>query len=211
MLGSYLRKCRERLKENRGRAYSLRQVAIRVGIEPAYLSKIEKEIVPPPSENVISKLAQELKLNPNELMARAEKLPAALRSAFKDHPTLLAELAEVMGRHDKSTPLTLGTLLEGYKNTDGDFPDAAKLSQVRLEVKQTPASWGKEEARRLLQKNGYEVEDNQGSPNSNSLTVSGDGTSFTVWPKTSWKVRQIRLGTRQSLERKWRGDFFFGF
>lgn len=211
MFGSYLRKCRERLKKAKGRPFGLRQVAGRAGIRPAYLSKIENEKVPPPPEEIIYNLARELELDPNEVMAKADKIPMVVRSAFKNHPTLVAELAEVIGRYDKSTPLTLGTLLEGYKNTDGDFPDAAKLSQVRLEVKQTPASWGKEEARRLLQKNGYEVEDNQGSPNSNSLTVSGDGTSFTVWPKTSWKVRQIRLGTRQSLERKWRDDFFFGF
>lgn len=43
--GTYIREARLRLQEEDRRTYSLRQVAERVGIEPSYLSKIERGMV----------------------------------------------------------------------------------------------------------------------------------------------------------------------
>ena len=57
--GEYVRQVRERLRCD-DRRYSLRQVAQRIGVEPAYLSKIERGDVPPPSEQTTRKLAGEL-------------------------------------------------------------------------------------------------------------------------------------------------------
>ena len=45
--GTYIRQRREALKETDKR-YSVRQVAQRIGVEPAYLSKIEREDVAHP-------------------------------------------------------------------------------------------------------------------------------------------------------------------
>jgi len=208
MFGKYLRKRREQLKAERGRLFSLRQVAGRAGIKPAYLSKVEQDQVPPPSEGMIFRLANELELDPDELLGRAGKIPELLRTAFQDHPSLVRELAEGVRRHDKATPLSVSTILQNMDSaTTRDKADLVK----EPEVNQSPALWGKEEAQRLLIERGYTVEDSQSAPNSNSLSVTREGTSFTVWPKTSWKVRLIRLGTSKSLERKGREDFFFGF
>ena len=57
--GKHLRTTREALRKT-DRSFSLRQVAMRVGIEPAYLSKIERGEVAPPSEATTRKLAAEL-------------------------------------------------------------------------------------------------------------------------------------------------------
>jgi HTH-type transcriptional regulator, competence development regulator len=211
MFGPNLRKRREQLKELDDKSYSLRKVASRVGIEPAYLSKIEQGNVPAPSEQVIYKLAQELNVNANELMARADKLPEGLTKTFREHPNLVAELEEVIKRRDKSKPLNLKTLLESYNLLNETNLEEFNSSQMPSEIKQTPALWGKEEARRLLLEKGFTVENNEGSPNSNSLLVFKDGNSFTVWPKTSWKEKLIRLGAKKSLNNKDKNDFFFGF
>lgn len=40
-----------------GVRFSLRQVASRIGVEPAYLSKVERGLVPPPSEGTLLRLA----------------------------------------------------------------------------------------------------------------------------------------------------------
>lgn len=40
------------------RRFSLRQVAMRVGVEPAYLSKIERGYFAPPSEELICQVKQ---------------------------------------------------------------------------------------------------------------------------------------------------------
>ena len=47
--GSYIRDCREALN-NESKKYSVRKVAEKIGVEPAFLSKVERDIVPPPSE-----------------------------------------------------------------------------------------------------------------------------------------------------------------
>ena len=57
--GSYIRGRREALK--RGDAsFSLRKVAGRIGVEPSYLSKVERGEEPPPSEEKIKAIAGEL-------------------------------------------------------------------------------------------------------------------------------------------------------
>ena len=89
--GGYIRSCRERLKAS-DRAYSVRQLAGRLGIEPSYLSKIERGDFPPPSEEVIGKLAQELGEDRDILLALAGKVSTDLREAILKRPQLVAQL-----------------------------------------------------------------------------------------------------------------------
>jgi transcriptional regulator with XRE-family HTH domain len=56
IFGEHIRQRREALLAS-DKQYSLRQVATRIGIEPAYLSKIDRGVFSPPSEEVILKLA----------------------------------------------------------------------------------------------------------------------------------------------------------
>lgn len=89
--GSYVRKRREELLQN-DRSFSLRQVAGRIGIEPAYLSKIERGDFAPPSEKVIRKLASELGENPDILLALAGKVSKDLLEVILKRPQLIADL-----------------------------------------------------------------------------------------------------------------------
>lgn len=91
MIGEYLRTRREQLRES-DRRYSLRQVAQRVGIEPAYLSKIERGEAPPPSEATLKKLAAELGEDPDVLLALAGKVSSDLLEIIRKRPRLFAEL-----------------------------------------------------------------------------------------------------------------------
>ena len=90
-LGKYIREVRERRKRE-DRRFSLRQVANRVGIEPAYLSKVEREHVPPPSEETIRRLALELGEDPDLLLAMAGKVSTDLRKIIIHRPQLFGEL-----------------------------------------------------------------------------------------------------------------------
>ena len=63
--------------------FSLRKVAARVGIEPSYLSKIERGEQPPPGEQTIRRIAEELGENPDALLALAGKVSS-------DHFDLIA-------------------------------------------------------------------------------------------------------------------------
>lgn len=91
MFGQFIRKKREELKRD-DRRYSLRQVAFRVGVEPAYLSKIERRETPPPSEEKIRRLASELGVDPDYLLAMAGKVAGDLQGIIRKRPVLFAGL-----------------------------------------------------------------------------------------------------------------------
>ena len=89
--GKYIRTVREEIfKEDR--SYSVRQVAQRIGVEPSYLSKIERDQVAPPSEATITRLAQELGEDSDLLLAMAGKVSSDLRNIILQRPQLFAEL-----------------------------------------------------------------------------------------------------------------------
>ena len=89
--GSYIRRCRESLRE-KDKSYSLRKVAGMIGVEPAYLSKVEREVVAPPSEAKIIVLADALGEDPDVLLAMAGKVSSDLQSIIKKRPKLFADL-----------------------------------------------------------------------------------------------------------------------
>ena len=76
--------------------FSLRQVAGRVGLEPSYLSKIERGEEPPPGELTIRRLAEELGENPDALLALAGKVSSDLLEIIRERPTVVAELLRAM-------------------------------------------------------------------------------------------------------------------
>ena len=104
--GPFIRRQRETLRADDPR-FSVRQLAVRIGVEPSYLSKVERELEPPPSEPKIRALANELGEDPDSLLARAGKVSADLQEAItqafidiaatEDGAALLDELYEIDG------------------------------------------------------------------------------------------------------------------
>jgi transcriptional regulator with XRE-family HTH domain len=89
--GDYIRKKREKMRAE-DRRFSVRRIAMRVGIEPSYLSKIERAEQPPPGEKTIFALARELGEDPDVLLALAGKVSSDLQSIIRKRPKLFAEL-----------------------------------------------------------------------------------------------------------------------
>lgn len=89
--GDHIRRVRED-RELEDKRFSLRQVAQRIGVEPAYLSKVEREQVPPPSEATIVRLAAELGEDKDVLLAMAGKVSRELQEVIRKRPKLFAEL-----------------------------------------------------------------------------------------------------------------------
>ncbi len=96
--GSFVRERREDLRRS-DRRFSLRQLAQRVGVEPSYLSKVERGDVAPPSERTIARLAGELGEDPDVLLALAGKVSSDLAEIIRKRPQLfgqiIRELAEM--------------------------------------------------------------------------------------------------------------------
>ncbi len=100
--GNYIRQARIKLHETEKR-YSLRQTALRIGVEPAYLSKIERNEVSPPSEATIRRLAMDLYEDVDVLLAMAGKVSKDLQEIIMQRPQLFADLIrELKNAPDKA-------------------------------------------------------------------------------------------------------------
>ena len=74
---------RER-RRSRNRAFSVRQVARRIGVEPAYLSKVERDQVSPLSGATIRRLAEELDEDPDVLRQLKEMPDQAILRVVRE-------------------------------------------------------------------------------------------------------------------------------
>jgi HTH-type transcriptional regulator, competence development regulator len=90
-LGAFLRQRREELRVGDAR-YSVRQVAQRIGIEPSYLSKVERDEGSPPAEETLRRLAAELEVDADLLLALAGKVSSDLLETIRRRPLLFAQL-----------------------------------------------------------------------------------------------------------------------
>ena len=91
LFGDYVRQVREKLRDD-DRSFSLRRTAERIGVEPSYLSKVERGEVAPPSEATIGQLASQLGENPDMLLAMAGKVSSELQEIIRKRPQLFASL-----------------------------------------------------------------------------------------------------------------------
>jgi len=89
--GAHIRELREQLLEE-NKEFSVRKVAIKIGVEPAFLSKVERDIVPPPSETKIIALADLLGADRDVLLAMAGKVSSDVLEVIRNRPVLFAEL-----------------------------------------------------------------------------------------------------------------------
>lgn len=89
--GSYIRDRREKRRRDDPR-FSVRQVADRIGVEPSFLSKVERDEVPPPSEEKIVALARDLDEDADVLLAMAGKVSSDLQRVIRRRPELFAAL-----------------------------------------------------------------------------------------------------------------------
>ena len=89
--GSHVRKLREARREEDAQ-YSVRQVAARIGVQPSYLSKVERGDEAPPSEPRIRALAEDLGEDPDVLLSLGGKVSADLQAIIRRRPALMAQL-----------------------------------------------------------------------------------------------------------------------
>ena len=90
-LGDFLRERRESLRET-DPSFSVRRVADRVGIQPSYLSKVERGEAAPPSEDTLVRIARELDVDADALLALAGKVSRDLLDTIRRRPLLFAQL-----------------------------------------------------------------------------------------------------------------------
>lgn len=88
--GDIVREARERLKVGNPE-FSLRRFAVRVGISPTFLSKVETNEFPAPKAKKVIKIAEALGLDPNMLLAKAGRIAPDLKRIVTEKQPEMAE------------------------------------------------------------------------------------------------------------------------
>jgi len=92
---------------------SQRELAERAGIDFTYLSKIENDRMPPPSESTIRAMAQVLQTDADELIRLAGKVPSDLAEYLIGEPLAIKFLRSTQG--DVMTSEDWSELLQSVK------------------------------------------------------------------------------------------------
>jgi transcriptional regulator with XRE-family HTH domain len=104
--GEYIRGKRENLL-SQDAGFSVRQLAGRIGVQPSYLSKVERGEQPPPSEKTILSLSKELNEDSDLLLAMAGKVSSDLQEIIRKRPALFAQLIRELKTIPNHTVLRL--------------------------------------------------------------------------------------------------------
>ncbi len=123
--GEYIRRKRLELRKNDPR-FSLRRLAGRLGIRPAYLRRLERGAAPGLSEGRILALARELGENPDVLLARAGRIAADVRDAILQRPDLLAGLV----RDFSGLPDQDAAACRNYRSLIASLRETQRLARV---------------------------------------------------------------------------------
>ena len=118
-----------RLRELRKQAgFTQRELANKTGINFTYLSKIENGAMPPPSEKILLRLAEVLKVDKDELMTLAGKIPADIVQILKSRETLQ------FLRSDRTQKKIRATKKKERTNIMKNLVDYKKLSRVAIAI-----------------------------------------------------------------------------
>lgn len=74
------------LKNIRIKKMSQRELARRIGVNHSYISKIENNVEPPPSEETLINIARELDIDAEKLILEAKKVPSTFESLITQNP-----------------------------------------------------------------------------------------------------------------------------
>ena len=88
--GATVRQLREEL------GVSLRRFAARIGMSPAYLSKIERDEFAPPAEDKVRAIAEQLGQDPDVMLALAGRVSSDLPPIIMRHPREMAALLRAL-------------------------------------------------------------------------------------------------------------------
>jgi len=100
--GRRVRELREE-KRRTDPTFSLRQFAEAVGISPTFLSKVETGEFNPPAPDKIKKMAELLRVDPDELLALAGKVDPELPEIIQDNPRAMASFLRTAREMELST------------------------------------------------------------------------------------------------------------
>lgn len=115
IFSNFIREKRVSLHGAGDRRFSQRQVALRIGVQPTYLSQVEQGKTAPPSEEKIVALAHELGEDPDFLLALAGKVASDLQHIIRERPVIYGRLIRTLGDEpDEALHYVIDQAEQGY-------------------------------------------------------------------------------------------------
>jgi transcriptional regulator with XRE-family HTH domain len=87
-------------REREGKEIGLREMARMIEVSPTYLSQVERDEFPPPTEDRVKAIAKIIGCDPDDLLARAGRVASDLTDKIKRHPVVLAAHLRSLTRDD---------------------------------------------------------------------------------------------------------------
>ena len=78
-------------RQRKAKEIGLREMAKMIGVSPTYLSKIERDEFPPPAEDKVTKIAEIIGRDPDELLALAGRVASDLSDIIRQRPREMAD------------------------------------------------------------------------------------------------------------------------
>ena len=79
-------------RKREAKELGLREMAKMIRVSPTYLSKVERDELPPPAEERVKAIAGIIGHNPDELLALAGRVSSDITDIIKRHPVELSAL-----------------------------------------------------------------------------------------------------------------------
>jgi len=79
-------------REREAREIGLREMAKMMGVSPSYLSKVERDEFPPPTEDKVKAIAKIIECDADDLLARAGRVSSDISDIIKRQPVELTAL-----------------------------------------------------------------------------------------------------------------------
>ena len=101
-------------KLRQARGTSLRRFAEEVSLSPTYLSMVERDKVPPPTERRMVAIAEALETDPDELLALGGRVPSDLADIILQRPKQFAELLRSLDEFREEGNYAAAMILEQF-------------------------------------------------------------------------------------------------
>jgi transcriptional regulator with XRE-family HTH domain len=82
-------------RERETKEIGLREMAKKIGVSPTYLSKVERDEFPPPTEDRVRSIAMIIGCDPDDLLARAGRVASDLTDIIRERPRVMADFLRV--------------------------------------------------------------------------------------------------------------------
>ena len=116
------------------RGLSLRRVAAAVDISPSYLSKVERDLLPPPAEDKVAALSDVLRLDRDEMLALSGRVSADVAEFLRMNRQAHVQLTKLLAQSCEAQRAVADSLALAAAAAQKDFARLERAAKLMSNV-----------------------------------------------------------------------------